>query len=104
MRVSQWFGLFNFVTASTIKRTGLGLLLLGCLWSISIARSASIPPASPESAGMSSQRLEQMDKAIQAEIDSGNVAGMVVAISRHGRLVHNRAWKCARIIYSACIP
>jgi CubicO group peptidase (beta-lactamase class C family) len=97
MRVSQWFGLFNFVTASTIKRTGLGLLLLGCLWSISIARSASIPPASPESAGMSSQRLEQMDKAIQAEIDSGNVAGMVVAISRHGRLVHNRAYGYADV-------
>lgn len=51
----------------------------------------------PESAGMSSQRLAVMDARIQAEIDKGTVAGVVVAVARHGTIVHNKAYGKADI-------
>jgi len=43
-------------------------------------------------AGFSSARLAVMDQAIQAEVDAGNIAGIVVAVSRHGQIVHNKAY------------
>ncbi len=43
-------------------------------------------------AGFSSARLAVMDQAIQAEVDAGNIAGMVVAVARHGQIVHNKAY------------
>ncbi len=43
-------------------------------------------------AGFSSVRLAVMDEAIQAEVDAGNIAGIVVAVARHGQVVHNKAY------------
>ena len=43
-------------------------------------------------AGFSMARLAAMDRAIQAEVDSGRVAGLVVAVARHGQVVHNKAY------------
>ena len=43
-------------------------------------------------AGFSTQRLAAMDRAIQQEVDAGNIAGIVVAVARHGQLVHNKAY------------
>jgi len=42
--------------------------------------------------GFSRERLAVLDRAIQAEVDSGRVAGVVVAVSRHDRIVHNKAY------------
>jgi len=43
-------------------------------------------------AGFSAARLAGMDSAIQAEVDKGRVAGLVVAVARDGQVVHNKAY------------
>jgi CubicO group peptidase (beta-lactamase class C family) len=45
-----------------------------------------LPPASPDSLGFSSDRLDRLDAAIQPLIDAGNYAGISVMIARHGKL------------------
>ncbi|MEY4641868.1 MAG: Esterase EstB [Pseudomonadota bacterium] len=72
-----------------------------------VATAASMPhatlaqgalmPADAASVGMSAQRLAVLDAGIQAEIDKGTVAGVVVAVARHGKLVHNKAYGLADI-------
>lgn len=51
-----------------------------------------LPTASPESVGMSSERLTMIEKALQAEIDQGRMPGAVVAIARRGKLVYYEAF------------
>jgi CubicO group peptidase (beta-lactamase class C family) len=50
-----------------------------------------------ESAGMSSARLAALDAGIQAEIDEGRIAGVVVAVARHGTIVHEKAYGFANL-------
>lgn len=64
--------------------TALSFLLLGPL-----AFGQEIPWAnSPEEVGMSSERLERINDAIQRHIDAGNIQGAVTAVARRGKLVH----------------
>lgn len=67
---------------------------------LSLATAAFVPDAAlaqrdPESVGMSAARLAVLDGGIQAEIDKGKVAGVVVAVARHGSVVHNKAYGLA---------
>jgi CubicO group peptidase (beta-lactamase class C family) len=52
-----------------------------------VSPSAPLPIGSPESVGFSAQRLNNLDSALQAEIDAGHYAGISVMIARHGKLV-----------------
>jgi CubicO group peptidase (beta-lactamase class C family) len=45
-----------------------------------------------EDAGLSATRLAVLDRWIETEIEQGRAAGMVVAVARHGKVVHNRAY------------
>ena len=71
-------------------------LLFGLTATALISGSAlaqpTLPVGDPKSVGMSAERLAVLDAGIQAEITKGNVAGVVVAVTRHGRLVHNKAY------------
>lgn len=49
-------------------------------------------PQETANAGLSQDRLAVLDRAIQAEIEQGRVAGMVVAVARHGTVAHNAAY------------
>ncbi len=51
----------------------------------------NVPFARPEDAGFSSERLAYMDKFYSAKIDKGELAGMVILVSRHGKVVHESA-------------
>jgi CubicO group peptidase (beta-lactamase class C family) len=51
-----------------------------------------LPPAAPESVGVSSQKLAQIDVALQREIGLKTMPGAVVAIARKGKLVYYKAF------------
>jgi CubicO group peptidase (beta-lactamase class C family) len=59
------------------------------------AASASVKAAntivSPESVGLSSERLERIAGAIQKSIDDGRIAGGVALVARHGKVVYLKA-------------
>jgi CubicO group peptidase (beta-lactamase class C family) len=50
-----------------------------------------LPPADPESVGMSPARLGRIVTALNAEVENGQLPGAVVAVARHGRLVLHEA-------------
>ncbi len=74
----------------------LGLTLSTLLINPVLAQSG-FAPGEPEAAGMSPARLAVLDTGIEAEIDKGNVAGVVVAVARNGSVVHNKAYGYADI-------
>lgn len=59
------------------------------------ATAKDLPTATPEKLGFSSERLDRLDRAMQAEIDAKRKAGMVVLIARHGKIVHLKAFGMA---------
>jgi CubicO group peptidase (beta-lactamase class C family) len=52
----------------------------------------ALPRAKPEDAGMSSERLAEIGKALNAEIARGQMPGAVVAVARKGKLVFFEAF------------
>jgi len=61
---------------------------LVCAW----CNAETLPAASPESVGMSSERLDRIGDAIGREIEEGRMPGAVLAIARHGKLVYYEAF------------
>jgi CubicO group peptidase (beta-lactamase class C family) len=51
-----------------------------------------LPTARPEAVGMSSERLARLDAKIDAEVAAGRLPGAVIAVARHGKLVHYKAY------------
>ena len=51
-----------------------------------------VPTAAPEDVGMSSARLARLERAMQAYVDRGEVAGGVSLVARRGRVVHFSAF------------
>lgn len=54
-------------------------------------RAQDLSTATPESVGLSSERLEQATRRLQSHVDAGDIAGIVAAVARHGRLVYVEA-------------
>jgi CubicO group peptidase (beta-lactamase class C family) len=48
----------------------------------------TLPRATPESVGMSSQRLQRISQALRADIESGRMPGAVIALARKGKLIY----------------
>ena len=69
-------------------RTWLGALCAS--YAIAVC-GAEIPVAEPESVGMSTERLQRVDAAMQRHIDAGNIQGAVTAVARRGKVVHFKA-------------
>ncbi|MBT7892709.1 MAG: serine hydrolase [Deltaproteobacteria bacterium] len=69
----------------------LGLVaILFCFVLSSNAIAKSFPTASPESVGMSSQRLMRIDEALKADIKSGKIPAASVLIYRRGKVVYHK--------------
>jgi len=51
-------------------------------------RADGPPRATPESVGMSSQRLSRIAAALKQDVDNGRMPGAVIAIARRGKLVY----------------
>src|SRR2546421_269356 len=50
-----------------------------------------LPRAKPEDVGMSSERLAEIAKVINADVEKGRLPGAVIAIARKGKLVYYEA-------------
>ena len=57
----------------------------------STAEAQHLPMADPESVGMSSERFERLDAAMQRYIDADMVAGVVTLVARKGEVIHLKA-------------
>lgn len=70
----------------------LGSLALVCSLAFQVAAHADeLEGASPESVGLSSDRLQRLDATMQAEIDAGRKAGIAVLIARRNKIVYQKA-------------
>jgi len=56
------------------------------------APASTLPTASPESVGFSSERLKRLDEALRAKVDAGQLSGIVTLLARHGKIVHSDAY------------
>ncbi len=52
------------------------------------ADAATLPTATPEEAGMSTERLQRIGEAVRRRIDASELAGAVTLVARKGRVVH----------------
>jgi len=50
--------------------------------------SRILPQVPPGKVGLSEARLDQIDRAVQTEIDANRLAGAVTLVARHGRIAH----------------
>jgi CubicO group peptidase (beta-lactamase class C family) len=72
---------FSFVTVSAQTK--------------SIKNSPSLANASPESVGMSTERLARIDAMCEDAISSGEVPGIVALVARNGKIVYHKAFGMA---------
>jgi len=53
---------------------------------------ASLAPATPESVGFSSQRLQNLHSLMQQAVDGKHIAGAVTLLARHGKIIDYHAY------------
>lgn len=69
------------------------LAYVSAAWMLSaVAQAQPLPMATPESVGMSSQRLEKITSIFKQEVAQGKLPGAVVMIARKGKLVYSQAF------------
>lgn len=78
----------------------LAILILVVAWTAnaqtqSIKNSPPLAPASAESVGMSSARLDKIDTMLTQAVAENQVPGMVALIARHGKIVYLKAFGMA---------
>ncbi|HPF50089.1 MAG TPA: serine hydrolase domain-containing protein [Draconibacterium sp.] len=79
--------------AKRIIAIALAVLLLGSVsiaQTKSIKKSAPLSEATPESVGISSERLARIDQMCREEVAKGNLPGIVILVARNGKIV---LWK-----------
>ena len=79
-----------------IKAMTKRMVFVGSAFALSTSAWANgLPMGSPESVGISSERLERMSDAMQRYIDANQLAGTVSLISRKGQVIHmeSQGWK-----------
>lgn len=76
----------RFVSVVVALVTAISVLLASANTS-----AQPLPEATPESVGLSSERLARVDALFESYIADGRMAGVVVAIARNGKLTHFRA-------------
>jgi CubicO group peptidase (beta-lactamase class C family) len=71
--------------------------LLAVIVAGGIVSADELRVGSPASVGMSAERLARIDAAMEAEIQAGRKAGIVMLIARKGQIVHHKAYGMADI-------
>ena len=67
------------------------LILLALLLVAPVLGAEALTPATPESVGLSGERLERLRTVMQEYADQGRVAGVVTYVARNGRVAHLEA-------------
>jgi CubicO group peptidase (beta-lactamase class C family) len=84
------------MTTSLRRRLALfalfALTLLVGLSALPAARAEAPPAATPESVGVSSERLQRLHAGMQQYVDQGRVSGIVTYFARNGRVVDLQAY------------
>ena len=73
-----------------IKLTSLGVGIAWLTMQASLAQP--LPKASPESVGMSQERLAVLSATLKQEVASNRLPGAVVMVARNGKLVYSEAF------------
>ena len=60
-----------------------------------IKKSLPLAVATPESVGMSSERLKRIDAMLQKSVDQKEIPGAVAIICRNGKIVYQKAFGSA---------
>ena len=56
-----------------------------------------LPTASPESAGLDSERLSRLDRLIESHISEGRYPGAQIAVARNGHLLKSETFGRAKV-------
>ncbi|HUO59790.1 MAG TPA: serine hydrolase domain-containing protein [Candidatus Acidoferrales bacterium] len=72
-----------------IRRTTLLLVVAVLLCTASLAQD--LPVAKPEAVGLSTARLQKIDRAVERSIQEGRIAGAVTLVVRRGKIAWYRA-------------
>lgn len=78
----------GWVTAGVL----LGMAISAAAQTASRKLAADTATVKPESVGFSSERLENLHKLIQDEIDQKQLAGAITILARHGKIVDYRVY------------
>ena len=54
--------------------------------------TGALPTASPAELGLSAERLQRIDAAMQAHVDSGHIAGAIGLVARRGKVAYVETW------------
>ena len=73
----------------------VALTILANAQTSSIQKSAPLSPASPESVGMSPERLDRIDAMCKEAIKNNEVPGIVALVARKGKIVFHEAYGMA---------
>lgn len=89
------------MTLSIIKRRKMKTFFTILLFALSLSVNAQTPSikmspplteASPESVGMSTERLARIDKMCEEAVSEGDIPGAVALVVRHGKIVYLKAF------------
>jgi CubicO group peptidase (beta-lactamase class C family) len=67
------------------------IVLLFSLFTVTAVFGEPLATAAPEAAGLSTERLSNLNKYLQGDVEAGKLPGAVVAIARKGKLVYLEA-------------
>ncbi len=84
--------MINFNEATPVIRRSFVLLCLSLLLVAPGLVAQPLPKATPESVGMSTERLNRMHAAMQALVDTRQVGGVVTLVARDGKMVDLQAF------------
>lgn len=73
----------------------VAVALHACAQTKSIKKSPPLTVGSPESVGMSSERLARIDAMLQKAVAEGQVPGAVALVARNGKIVYHKAFGMA---------
>jgi CubicO group peptidase (beta-lactamase class C family) len=68
------------------------VLVLGLWLGAAQARNVTLPEATPEAVGFSSERLKRLDAGMKAMVDNKQLAGVATLVTRHGQIVQQMVY------------